>query len=88
MSNAQVYMLLEKKWITPFIEQMQSLTQELVNGLVQKIEQLSQKYDETLSDIDNEIKEAESTLASMLQDLEGNEFDMSGIQELIKLLGE
>ncbi|MCO4468698.1 hypothetical protein Si141_00731 [Streptococcus infantarius subsp. infantarius] len=88
MSNAQVYMLLEKKWITPFIEQMQSLTQELVNELVQKIEQLSQKYDETLSDIDNEIKEAESTLASMLQDLEGNEFDMSGIQELIKLLGE
>lgn len=88
LSNAQVYMLLEKKWITPFIEQMQSLTQELVNGLVQKIEQLSQKYDETLSDIDNEIKEAESTLASMLQDLEGNEFDMSGIQELIKLLGE
>ncbi|WP_270332015.1 type I restriction-modification system subunit M [Streptococcus infantarius] len=88
LSNAQVYMLLEKKWITPFIEQMQSLTQELVNGLVQKIEQLSQKYDETLSDIDNEIKEAESTLTSMLQDLEGNEFDMSGIQELIKLLGE
>ena len=88
LSNAQVYMLLEKKWITPFIEQMQSLTQELVNGLVQKIEQLSQKYDETLSDIDNKIKEAESTLASMLQDLEGNEFDMSGIQELIKLLGE
>ena len=88
LSNAQVYMLLEKKWITPFIEQMQSLTQELVNELVQKIEQLSQKYDETLSDIDNEIKEAESTLASMLQDLEGNEFDMSSIQELIKLLGE
>ncbi|WP_423832324.1 type I restriction-modification system subunit M [Streptococcus equinus] len=88
LSNAQVYMLLEKKWITPFIEQMQSLTQELVNELVQKIEQLSQKYDETLSDIDNEIKEAESTLVSMLQDLEGNEFDMSGIQELIKLLGE
>lgn len=88
LSNAQVYMLLEKKWITPFIEQMQSLTQELVNELVQKVEQLSQKYDETLSDIDNEIKEAESTLASMLQDLEGNEFDMSGIQELIKLLGE
>ena len=88
LSNAQVYMLLEKKWITPFIEQMQLLTQELVNGLVQKIEQLSQKYDETLSDIDNEIKEAESNLASMLQDLEGNEFDMSGIQELIKLLGE
>lgn len=88
LSNAQVYMLLEKKWITPFIEQMQSLTRELVNELVQKIEQLSQKYDETLSDIDNEIKEAESTLTSMLQDLEGNEFDMSGIQELIKLLGE
>lgn len=88
LSNAQVYMLLEKKWITPFIEQMQLLTQELVNGLVQKIEQLSQKYDETLSDIDNEIKEAESNLASMLQDLEGNKFDMSGIQELIKLLGE
>ena len=88
LSNAQVYMLLEKKWITPFIEQMQSLTQELANGLVQKIEQLSQKYDETLSDIDNEIKEAESNLASMLQDLEGNKFDMSGIQELIKLLGE
>lgn len=88
LSNAQVYMLLEKKWITPFIEQMQSLTQELVNELVQKIEQLYQKYDETLSDIDNEIKEAESNLASMLQDLEGNEFDMSGIQELIKLLGE
>lgn len=88
LSAPQVYMLLEKKWIAPFIEQMQLLTQELVNGLVQKLEQLSQKYDETLSDIDNEIKKAESDLALMLKDLEGNEFDMSGIQEFIKLLGE
>ena len=38
-------------------------------------------------DIEAEIEESEAALNSMIDDLEGDEFDMLGLKELQKLLG-
>ena len=48
---------------------------------------LSKKYETTFAEVDHQISETESSLANLLGELTGNEFDMQGINELKKLLG-
>ncbi len=86
LSDEQVYMLLEKKWIEPFIEGLKGLPDTLVDTLVSKISALQTKYDTTLDEIEAQIKETESTLAEMIDELVGNEFDMKGLSEFKSLL--
>lgn len=38
-------------------------------------------------DIEAEIRESETALSEMIDELEGDEFDMLGLKELQKLLG-
>ena len=47
---------------------------------------LIKKYETTLTAIDSEISETESSLAEMLDELTGNEFDMRGISAFKTLL--
>lgn len=86
LSDEQVYMLLEKKWIEPLIEGLKGLPDTLVDILVSKISALQTKYDTTLNEIEAQIKETESTLAEMIDELVGNEFDMKGLSEFKSLL--
>lgn len=86
LSDEQVYMLLEKKWIEPLIEALKGLPDTLVDTLVSKITALQTKYDTTLNEIETQIKETESTLAEMIDELVGNEFDMKGLSEFKSLL--
>lgn len=86
LSDEQVYMLLEKKWIEPLIEGLKGLPDTLVDTLVSKITALQTKYDTTLNEIEAQIKETESTLAEMIDELVGNEFDMKGLSEFKSLL--
>ena len=86
LSDEQVYMLLEKKWIEPLIEGLKGLPDTLVDTLVSKISALQTKYDTTLDEIEAQIKETESTLAEMIDELVGNEFDMKGLSEFKSLL--
>ena len=86
LSDEQVYMLLEKKWIEPLIDGLKGLPDTLVDTLVSKISALQTKYDTTLDEIEAQIKETESTLAEMIDELVGNEFDMKGLSEFKSLL--
>lgn len=86
LSDEQVYMLLEKKWIEPLIEALKGLPDTLVDTLVSKITALQTKYDTTLNEIETQIKETESTLAEMIDELVGNKFDMKGLSEFKSLL--
>jgi hypothetical protein len=87
LSDKQVIMLLKDKWITPLIENLMKLPESIVSELVAKIETLAKKYDGTLSEIESEIEETQKQLSAMIDDLEGNKFDMLGLGELKKLLG-
>lgn len=50
-------------------------------------ETMNDPTDGTFADVENQIEETEKSLSSMIDDLEGSEFDMLGLAELKKLLG-
>ena len=87
LSDEQVIDLLKDKWITPLIQSLMKLPDSIVNELVSKLEALTKKYETTFAEVETQISETEKTLSAMIDDLEGNEFDMLGLSEFKKILG-
>ena len=86
LSNDEVYALLEIKWIESLIENLFRLPNAIVDHLVSKIQNLQNKYGTTYFEIESQIRETEKQLCAMIDDLEGNEFDMKGLSEFKSLL--
>ena len=55
--------------------------------MVTKLEALAKKYETTFAEVERQIEETEKELSSMMDELEGSEFDLLGLQEFKKLLG-
>ena len=86
LSDAQVYELLERKWITPLIDALHSLPDQQIDGFTRKLEALVEKYRLTYADNAREIGQTETALAGMIGELDANEFDLKGLTELKTLL--
>lgn len=86
LTDEQVLELLELKWIIPVVSSLNNLPETIITQLSNKVTALANKYAITYSDVAKEIKAAESTLSTLIGDLEGNEFDMKGLNELKSLL--
>lgn len=87
LTDEEVLALLELKWIKPLCNSLAELPEGIINELVAKTKALAEKYAVTYMDLDLEIREAEQSLSSLIEDLEGSEFDMRGLKELQTLLG-
>lgn len=87
LSDKQALELLEKKWIVPLVESIYKLPDTVIDSLVSKIQALQSKYATTFFEVEQQISETEATLAGMIDELEGKEYDMLGLSELKKLLG-
>ena len=87
LSDKQVYELLKDKWLKSLIESIMDLPNQIVSELMTKLETLAKKYEITFSEVETQIKETEKALSTMIDDLEGNQFDMLGLAEFNKLLG-
>jgi len=86
LSDAQVYELLELKWIVPLTEELERLPSVIVDNLTRHLETLAKKYETTLTDVQEEIEETQKELSSMVDELEGGEFDMQGLKAFQDLL--
>jgi type I restriction enzyme M protein len=86
LTDEQVFDLLESKWISPVVTSLNKLPEAIILKISNKVQALAQKYTITYSNIVKEIKKAESSLSLLIDDLEGNEFDMKGLNELKSLL--
>lgn len=86
LGDAQVYALLESKWVSPLVDELHRLPGLVTTNLIDKLEHLVEKYRITYADNARDIKQAEDALVSMLEELDGNEFDLKGIEELKTLL--
>jgi type I restriction enzyme M protein len=86
LSDAQVHALLERKWIAPLLDELARLPAKQIDGLTAKLEALVEKYRITYADNAREIQQIETELAGMIDELEGNEFDVKGLRELKTLL--
>ena len=87
LTDEQALAMLNAKWVKPLVAEFHMLPDAVIDGLVEKVQALRDKYSETYADIDAQIQQAESELVGMLGQLTGNEYDMAGINELAKLLG-
>lgn len=86
LTDERIYELLDKKWTGNLLENINKLPDTIVNNLVSKLQSLESKYATTYFEIETEIKATERLLSQMIDDLEGNEFDMKGLSEFKALL--
>ncbi|MBN2300189.1 MAG: type I restriction-modification system subunit M [Acholeplasmataceae bacterium] len=86
LSDEQAIMLLKIKWIEPLVDSILKLPEEIINEITNKTKALKTKYNITFSGITNEIEENQSTLISLIDEIEGDDFDMKGLSELKSLL--
>ncbi len=86
LSDEQVKKLLEIKWIKSLVDNLYSIPDTIVSGLVAKLTAIAEKYDTTYFDIEAEISQTEKELCSLIDELCGNEFDMKGLSEFKTLL--
>lgn len=86
LSDEQVYMLLEKKWIDSLAANLYKLPDGIIDSLINKIQTIQAKYETTYFAIEKQIKETEKVLCEMIDELDGNEFDMKGLGEFKSLL--
>lgn len=86
LSDEQAIALLEQKWIVPLTESIRQLPHTVIRVLVDKVKALSEKYALTYSAVEAEIRETKSTLASLMDELVGNEYDRKGLSEFQALL--
>lgn len=87
LSDEQAQSLLKEKWITPLTKSINNLPEAAVKNMAAKLDALCKKYAITFAQVEAEINETEQALIKMLDELEGNDFDMQGIAELKVLLG-
>lgn len=86
LSTEQAKDLLRYKWINPIIDDITRLPDTIVSALSNRISALTKKYSVSLVDLDDEISKSSSDLVTLLDELEGDEFDMKGIKQLRKML--
>ncbi|MCI8362884.1 MAG: type I restriction-modification system subunit M [Clostridia bacterium] len=87
MDKEQALKILEEKWNAPIIAGIMELPENLIRNFIEKLTNLSEKYDVTFSGVDTQIETVESEVSSYISRLSGNDFDTSGLAELKKLLG-
>ena len=88
LTDEKAIELLKCKWILPLIESIYKLPNEIINQVANVAKSLREKYNITFSEITDDIKDNQETLISLLDELEGDDFDMKGISELKSLLND
>lgn len=86
LADEDILFLLTQKWIVPLWHSLAQLPNGIMGELVAKAKTLAEKYAVTYMDIGREINQAEQSLSAMIDDLEGDEFDMKALKELQTLL--
>lgn len=87
IDDETVKKLLEGKWITPLTDAIMQLPNKIIDDFAARLNKLAEKYNETFSEVEQQIAVMEKDLSSMINMLTGSEYDMQGLSELQKMLG-
>ena len=86
LSDEQSIEMLKLKWIHPLFVSLHDIPRTIIDTLVKSIKTLTDKYATTYLELENQISESEKALSAMIDELEGDEYDMAGLAEFKKLL--
>ena len=82
LSDLQVAELLEAKWSTPLITALHQVPDNIIADLVTRVRALANKYTTTYAEVAEQITETKASLAKLIDELTGNDYDMQGLAEL------
>ena len=86
LTDNEITEVLKIKWVEKLVADLNELPKEIINNFIKNIEKISNKYETTLVNLEDEIKGVEKELSGMIDELTGDEFDMKGLSELKSLL--
>ena len=87
LTDDEVNMLLEKKWITPLVDSLNEMPGSVVADFIDAITKLTEKYAVTLTSLNKQIETTQNELFSIMGELTGSDFDIKGLETLKNLLG-
>lgn len=87
LTDDEVKMLLEKKWITPLVDSLNEMPCSVVADFIDAIKKLTEKYAVTLTSLNKQIETTQNDLFSLMGELTGNDFDIKGLETLKSILG-
>ncbi|MEA1228938.1 type I restriction-modification system subunit M [Acinetobacter sp. IRS14] len=86
LQDSQVLELLEAKWVQPIVSAILALPNEVIEHLTDVVQALADKYAVTYTETTQKLSEAENSLASLIDDLTGDDFDIQGLTQFQTLL--
>lgn len=86
LSDEKIRHLLYLKWIETLSAHLMQLPSAVVDEFARHLCERVRKYDTTLMDVEQDIREASESLATMIDDLTGSEYDMKALAEFKQLL--
>lgn len=86
LSDEKIRHLLYLKWIEMLSAHLMHLPSAVVDEFARQLCERVRKYDTTLMDVEQDIREASESLATMIDDLTGSEYDMKALAEFKQLL--
>lgn len=86
LPDAKVHELLEQKWITPLVNSLHELPEQIVSELASRVQALADKYATTYKEVVEQIHVTKKSLTALIDDLSGSDFDMQGLAEFQTLM--
>lgn len=86
LTDAEVHDMLEKTWITPVTDAIDSVMQRVIEDFIHALKDLKQKYADPLSELDKQEQEERFKLKALMSELTGSDTDVKALQLLMEEL--
>lgn len=84
LTDEEIASFLHMKWIDPVWDGINQTLSDELDKMEKGITALASKYAVSYNDLEQQLVEAQQDLSGLIDDLTGDEFDISGLQNLIK----
>ena len=86
LTDAEVHNMLEKTWVTPVTDAIDSVMQRVIEDFIRDLKDLKQKYTGPLSELDKQEQEESAKLKALMSELTGSDTDVKALQLLMEEL--
>ena len=86
LTDAEVHDMLEKTWVTPVTDAIQSVMQRVIEDFIHALKDLKQKYADPLSELDKQEQEESAKLKALMSELTGSDTDVKALKMLMEEL--
>lgn len=86
LTDTEVHDMLEKTWVTPVTDAIDSVMQRVIEDFIHALKDLKQKYANPLSELDRQEQEESAKLKALMSELTGSDTDVKAMKMLMEEL--